>query len=187
MTRLDQPQDRKPRFWGDKAPQENWGRSIPSTMIPNSVYESLQEISTSSLYEHGGRMGPVIRDALEEYVDKYGVPGTPSTTMYKQIRSFRDHWVDEILGMELLQNIMVIETALDRWRTGGEASKVLETLGKIGESVRVLPDEWKSFVMERLKDSRAVKQAFVFCRDIMDEGSRDRELLEIMYEVVYAD
>lgn len=181
---VEEEELKKPRYWAEKAPQENWNKSIPATTVPNSLFEVVQEISTSPLYEFGGRMAPVVRQALEDFCDKYAQEGSAATTLYKQMRRFRDYWVDDVLTTEMVQNVQVIETSLDRWRETGDIVRLIDALSKILDSGKELPPDWRMFIYDKLKRSRAMEQAMEYGFMHTGDGSWERKQLDLVHSVV---
>ncbi len=186
-TRLDQPKEKKARYWDSKAPQEKWDKSIPAIQISTAIYEAIQEIAASPQYEYGGKMAPVIREALEEFVQKYGADfNTPTMTMFRQHKIFRDYWVEEIITGELLASAQTIESNLDRWKNAGNVEKIVITVEKIMESVRVLPDDHRQLILDKMKGSGIVKSCIDWALDRPDElRLEDKQSLEMAHDVLF--
>lgn len=175
---------KKPRHWGDKAPQEQWTRTLPSTQLPVEMYEALQELAASPVHEFGGKIAPIIREAIEDFIDRYGNPTTPVMTMYQQMKAFRDYWVEERLAVNLLENLSVIETSFDRWRSAENLEQVIALFNKLLNSMKVLPNDWRIFALDKLRDSRSVREAMNFVFDVADLEQR-REM-EIVHDMIMA-
>jgi len=177
---------KKPRYWEQRGPNEQWTRVIPSVQVSQAMYEALQEISTSAKHEFGGKMAPVIREALEEFIDRYGVEG-PGLSFYQQLKAFRDHWIEEIIANDLLSNVVVIETTLDRWRQADDGEKVVSTFKKLIESVKSLPQEWRGLVIERIKESRACIDAMNYLYDDARLSVNEREEVRFVHDILFGD
>jgi hypothetical protein len=177
---------KRPRFHNDKSPQEQWTRTIPPIQVTQEMYEAVQELSTASEHEFGGKASAVIREAIEEFIDKYGVPtGTPRMTLYSQMKAFRDNWVEEIIANQILESFGVIENTLDRWTRGGNSEMIIETFQRLLDSMNMLPPEWQKTLKEYAKDSRAANQAMEFAMADVEVNSKKRKALEIVHSVLY--
>lgn len=186
--RLDQAVDRVPRHWNDKAPQEAWNRTLPAIQIPQAMYEALQELSTNPEFEYGGKVAPIIREAIEEFVNKYtgdtNISGRMS--LYRQMTAWRDAWAEEIIANNWLENMSVIETTLQRWFVAGDADMLVAALEKMMEGIKALPDEWRGFVVEKLRESDKVKEAVDWVKGEIPIEGRERRVVERVMNAVYS-
>lgn len=175
---------RAPTFWEERAPTEKWNKTLPSVQIPQHMYEALQELAASPEFEFGGKIAPIIREALDEFINKYtGDSGSLIFSYYKQMREFRMGWAEETMAHELIGNLTVIEKTFERWVQAQETGRVVRTFIKLMQSMNALPVEWRQFVKDRMVNSEYVKEAFEY---IKEEGDMDdKETVDIVYQVLY--
>lgn len=174
----------KPRFWEERAPQENWNKNIPSVAVPSVMYEALQEMSVSPDFEYGGRMGPVIRQALEEFLVAHPIDSARGS-MFRQMVEFRDSFVEEVMASEFLNQVQVIDTSLNRWRHAGEVEQLVALLNKVTDQVKKLPTEWRSFVLDQLRLSPSVREGFEYVYQNVGHDEETRKVVDVCHAVVY--
>lgn len=173
---------RAPTFWEERAPTEKWNKTLPSVQIPQHMYEALQELSASPDFEFGGKIAPIIREAIDEYINKYAGDSL-IFSYYRQMREFRMGWAEETMAHEMIGNLTVIEKTFERWVQAGEIKRVVSTFIKLMRSMNALPVEWRQFVKDRMVNSEYVKEAFDY---VNEEGDReDKETVEVVYGVLY--
>lgn len=177
---------KSPRYWDEKAPQEQWSKSLPSISIPGPMYEALQELAMSPEYEYGGKVAPVIREAIEEFINRYvddGSRPTGTMSLYRRMRQVRDIWVEEILVGDFINMFNVMEQSIHRWTKTGHVEMLVVQFNKLMASVALLPVEWRVFITEKMRDSEILKEAFEL---VGEEGTEtERELARVVHEVIH--
>jgi len=179
----DDDTKRAPTFWEERAPTEKWNKTLPSVQIPQHMYEALQELSASPDFEFGGRIAPIIRESIDEFINKYTDGNNLIFSYYRQMREFRMGWAEETMAHEMIGNLTVIEKTFERWVQAGEMARVVTTFLKLMRSMNSLPVEWRQFVKDRMVNSEYVKEAFDYVRDEGDRG--DKETVEMVYQILY--
>ena len=185
MFRLDEATDKPTRNWGEQGPAEKWTKSLPSVQVPATMYEMVQELSVDPRYEYDGKVAPIMREALEEFIERYADRHTGGYTIWQQIKSFRDYWVEEIVINELMNHIGVIESSFDRWRVIGDWERVVGLFEKLMESVRMLPDVWRKYVIDHIRQQSSIKDAMEFALE--NAALSERRKLERAHEMLYGD
>lgn len=175
-----------PRFWEERAPQESWSKNLPSIAIPAAMYEELQELAMSPDYEFGGKITPIIRQAVEEFLVAHMTEG-PKASLFRQMVAFRDSFVEEILASEFLNQVTVIETSLNRWRNANEIEQLVALMGKVTENLNRLPDTWRGFVIDQLRENKGVKEAFDYAYKVVGHTMNEdqRKEIDITHGIIY--
>lgn len=173
---------RAPTFWEERAPTEKWNKTLPAIQIPQHMYEALQELAASPDFEYGGRIAPIIREAIDEFIAKY-TGDELIFSYYRQMREFRMGWAEETMAHEMIGNLTVIEKTFERWVQAGEIKRVVRTFTKLMSSMNALPVEWRQFVKDRMVNSEYVKEAIEYVRE--DGDMEDKDTIEVVYQVLY--
>ena len=172
---------REPRFWGEKVPQEKWNRNLPSIAVPEHMYEALQELAVHADYEFGGKVAPIIREALEEFIERYA--GGQKASVYKQMRAFRDAWAEEVVAMEMIENAHIVGAAFRRWLDSNNIEQILNQFDKLLNSLRFMPETWRGFLVDKVRGEDSVGEALKFVYEAGDEGEKMKA--EMISDLLY--
>ena len=175
-------EDRKPIYWGDKVPGENWTRSLPSIQIPSDLYEAVVDMSMDVSFEYGGKITPLVREALDEFINKYGDASKLAISLHKQMSRFREIYADELIAHNLLENVAVVDTAMGRWVGAGDVEQVTTQIEKILMALRSLPSDWQQFAIDHIKELQSVKLGFALVLEAGDE--REGRIAQTAHDIL---